>query len=290
VTADLTGPILVTGAQGMLGSDLGPLLAEHLAAGELIAVDIDELDITDEAEVREKVAAIGPAVIINCAAYTDVDGCEKERDLAFRVNADGPGLLARSAAEVGAVLVHLSTDFVFDGTKDEPYVEDDAPNPTSAYGESKLAGEEAVRAVAPEHLIVRTAWLYGRHGPNFVDTMLRLAEERAELRVVTDRTGSPTWTVQLAGALLALVKAGARGIYHAAGRGECTRYEWAGEALRLAGKGTKLLPATTDEFPRPAVRPAHSALNCEKLTRDTGYRFCPWHRALADYIGSRQST
>ena len=287
---DLTGPILVTGAQGMLGSDLVPLLREHLPPTELIAVDIDGLDITDEAEVREKVDAIGPAVIINCAAYTNVDGCETEPDLAFRVNADGPGALARTATVVGAVLVHVSTDFVFDGTKNEPYAEDDAPNPTSAYGESKLVGEEAVRALAPEHLIVRTAWLYGRHGPNFVDTMLRLAEERAELRVVPAQTGSPTWTVQLASAIVALLKAQARGTYHAAGRGECTRYEWAGEALRLAGKHTRLLAATTDDFPRPAARPAYSVLNCEKLTRDTGFRFCPWHQALADYLRSRQGS
>jgi len=134
--ADLTGPILITGARGMLGSELVPLLCNHLPPTELVAVDIDELDITAEADVREKVAAISPAAIINCAAYTNVDGCEAERDLAFRINADGPGLLARAAAEAGAVLVHLSTDFVFAGPKGEPYVADDAPNPTSAYGES----------------------------------------------------------------------------------------------------------------------------------------------------------
>ncbi len=285
---ELSAPILITGAQGMLGSDLVPRLREHVAPAELIAVDIDGLDITVEDQVREKVNAIRPAVIINCAAYTDVDGCEGERDLAFRVNAHGPGLLARAAAECRSLLVHISTDFVFDGTKGTPYTEQDEPNPVSAYGESKLAGEQAVRALAPEHLIVRTAWLYGCHGRNFVETILRLAEERDELSVVTDQTGSPTWTVPLASAIVALLRSGARGTYHAVNRGECTRYEWAGEILRLAGKPRRLVPATTEEFPRPARRPAYSALGGEKLTRDTGFRFCPWHRALADYVGSRE--
>ncbi len=285
---ELSAPILITGAQGMLGSDLVPRLREQVAPAELIAVDIDGLDITVEDQVREKVNAIRPAVIINCAAYTDVDGCESERDLAFRVNAHGPGLLARAAVECRSLLVHISTDFVFDGTKGTPYTEQDEPNPVSAYGESKLAGEQAVRALGPEHLIVRTAWLYGRHGRNFVETILRLAEGRDELSAVTDQTGSPTWTVQLASAIEALLRTGGRGTYHAVGRGECTRYEWAGEILRLAGKPRRLVPATTEEFPRPARRPAYSALGCEKLTRDTGFRFCPWHRALADYVGSRE--
>ena len=286
---ELSAPILITGAQGMLGSDLVPRLRQHLPPAELIAVDIDGLDITVEDQVREKVEAIRPAVIINCAAYTDVDGCESERDLAFRVNAHGPELLARAAAEYRAQLLHISTDFVFDGSQSTPYTEEDEPYPISAYGESKLAGEEAVRALAPEHLIVRTAWLYGRGGRNFVETILRLAEERDHLSVVTDQTGSPTWTVQLASAIVALLAVGARGTYHAVNRGECTRYEWAGEILRLAGKERRLLPATTEEFPRPARRPAYSALGCEKLTRDTGFRFCPWHRALADYLQTRQN-
>ncbi len=288
MTNDLRGTILVTGAQGMLGSDLVARLLEYLPPAELIAVDIDGLDITVEDQVREKVNAIRPSVIINCAAYTDVDGCERERELAFRVNAHGPGLLARSAAECRSLLVHVSTDFVFDGTKQTPYTEDDPPHPLSAYGQSKLAGEEAVRCTGGEHLIVRTAWLYGRGGANFVETILRLAAERDELRVVTDQTGSPTWTVELARAIVALLRAGARGTYHAVGRGQCSRYEWAGEILRLAGEHTPLEPATTAEFPRPAARPPRSVLSCEKLRRDTGFHPRPWHEALAEYVRSRE--
>ena len=288
MTADLEGTILVTGAQGMLGSDLVPRLRQHLPPAELIAVDIDGLDITVEDQVRDKVARLRPTLIINCAAYTDVDGCERERELALRVNAHGPGLLARAAAECRSLLVHISTDFVFDGTKVAPYTEEDPPNPLSVYGESKLAGEEAVRRLAPEHLIVRTAWLYGRGGANFVETICRLAEERDELRVVTDQTGSPTWTVELAGAIVALLRVGARGTYHAAGLGQCTRYEWAGEILRLAGKKTPLVRACTEDFPRPAARPRYSALSCEKLARDTGGPLRPWHEALAEYLQSRK--
>jgi len=274
----------------MLGSDLVPMLRQHVPTGELIAVGHEGLDITREEQAREKVEAIGPAVIINCAAYTDVDGCEGNRELAFRVNAGGPAVLAGVAAEAGALLVHLSTDFVFDGTKREPYVEGDRPHPLSVYGESKLAGEESVRQLTEDHLIVRTAWLYGRHGPNFVDTMLRLASEREELAVVTDQTGSPTWTVELARALIALLQADARGTFHVVGAGSCTRFEWAGEVLRLAGMKAALRPATSAHFPRPAQRPAHSVLSPEKLARETGFRMRPWHEALAEYLRKRAAT
>lgn len=283
-----SGPILVTGARGMLGRDLVSVLRRHLPPAEIFALGREELDITDEGAVRERVDEVRPAVIINCAAYTDVDGCEAERERAFLVNARGPELLARAASRAGALLLHISTDFVFDGAKGAPYREDDPPRPISAYGESKLAGEEAVRGLAPEHLIVRTAWLYGRHGANFVETILRLADRQDELRVVTDQVGSPTWTVELASAVVALLRAGARGTYHAAGRGWCTRYEWAGEILRLAGMERTLVPVTTEEFPRPARRPANSALDCGKLRREVGFRFCPWHRGLARYLRSRQ--
>ena len=283
-----SGPILVSGARGMLGRDLVSVLSQHLPPAEIIALGHEELDITDEGAVRERVSEVGPAVIINCAGYTDVDGCEAEPERAFSVNASGPELLARAAARSGALLVHVSTDFVFDGSKGAPYREEDPPRPINTYGESKLAGEEAVRGLAPDHLIVRPAWLYGRHGTNFVDTILRLARREQQLRVVTDQVGSPTWTVELASAIVALLRAGARGTYHAAGRGHCSRYEWAGEVLRLAGVERTLVPAASEEFPRPACRPANSALDCEKLRRDAGFRFCPWHRGLARYLRSRQ--
>jgi dTDP-4-dehydrorhamnose reductase len=218
-----------------------------------------------------------------------VDGCERQRDLAFSTNALGPELLARAAGARRALLVHVSTDFVFDGAKGSPYTEQDTPHPLNVYGESKLAGEEAVRRFAGEHLIVRTAWLYGRHRGNFTETILALADSRKELRVVTDQRGSPTWTVPLAEAIVALMRAGARGTYHAAGRGECSRYEWAVEILRLAGREVSLVPATTAEFPRPARRPPYSALASEKLSRDTGFRFPPWQQSLGEYLRSRQA-
>jgi dTDP-4-dehydrorhamnose reductase len=271
----------------MLGRDLVSLLAGREPGLGLIAVDLAELDITREEDVRRAVADCRPAAIVNCAASTDVDGCEHQRDLAFSTNALGPELLARAAGARRALLVHVSTDFVFDGAKGSPYTEEDTPHPLNVYGESKLAGEEAVRHFAGEHLIVRTAWLYGRHRGNFTETILALAEGRKELRVVTDQRGSPTWTVPLAEAIVALMRAGARGTYHAAGRGECSRYEWAVEILRLAGREVSLVPATTAEFPRPARRPPYSALASEKLSRDTGFRFPPWQQSLAEYLRSR---
>jgi len=301
--ADLPGPILITGARGMLGRDLVDVLADREPGLHLIAVDYAELDITREEDVRKAVADSRAAAIVNCAACTDVDGCERQRDLAFSVNALGPELLARAAAEQRVLLVHISTDFVFDGAKGSPYTEEDVPHPLNVYGESKLAGEEAVRRFAGEHLIVRTAWLYGRHRGNFTETILTLAESGKELRVVTDQRGSPTWTAALAEAIVALMRAGARGTYHAAGRGECSRYEWAAEILRLAGarvpsregwapdagREVSLLPATTADFPRPARRPPYSALGTEKLSRDTGFRFPSWQQSLAEYLRSRQA-
>jgi dTDP-4-dehydrorhamnose reductase len=273
----------------MLGRDLVSLLTSLEPGLRLIAVDCAELDITRGEAVRSVVARSRPATIINCAAATDVDGCERQPDVAFSVNALGPEVLARAAAERRALLVHVSTDFVFDGAKGSPYGEEDPPHPLNVYGESKLAGEEAVRRFAGEHLVVRTAWLYGHHRANFVHTILSLAEGGKELRVVTDQRGSPTWTVSLAEAIVALVRAGARGTYHAAGRGACSRYEWAAEILRLAGRTVSLVPATTAEFPRPARRPPYSALASEKLSRDTGFCFPPWQGSLAEYLRSRQS-
>jgi dTDP-4-dehydrorhamnose reductase len=285
--ADLPGPILITGARGMLGRDLVSLLTDREPGLSVTALDLSDLDITRPEEVKKALASFRPGAIINCAAYTDVDGCERQRDLAFSANALGPELLAQAAGERRALLVHVSTDFVFDGAKGSPYTEEDAPHPLSVYGESKLAGEEAVRRLAGEHLIVRTAWLYGHHRTNFVRTILALAESRNELRVVTDQRGSPTWTMPLAEAIVALMRAGARGTYHAAGRGECSRYEWAAEIVRLAGREVSVVPATTAEFPRPARRPPYSALASEKLGRDTGFCFPPWQQSLAEYLRSR---
>ena len=191
--------ILVIGANGMLGQDLMTVLP-----GELRGVDIGEIDITSPESVRKVLVTLKPDVVMNAAAYTDVDGCETNRDLAFAVNGEGVGHLARVSADIGAKLVQISTDYVFDGGKGSPYREDDPTGPLSVYGQSKLLGEQNAR-LNPDHLIVRTQWLYGLHGKNFVETMLRLATERTELSVVDDQIGSPTWTVDLARAIRALI-------------------------------------------------------------------------------------
>lgn len=275
--------ILVVGANGMLGRDL---LSQ---AGETArGVDIDEIDITSLESTERIVRTLKPEIIINCAAYTDVDGCESNAETAMQVNAEGVAHLAMASREIGARLVHVSTDYVFDGAKGSPYVEDDAPHPLGVYGESKLAGEMNA-AFNPDHLIVRTQWLFGLQGKNFVETMLKLAGEKDEVHVVDDQIGSPTWTVDLAGAMMALVRGGHRGIYHAAGSGCCS---WNGfaqaifeeSALRITVKGM-----TTGELNRPARRPLYSTLDCNKLTRDTGYKLQPWREALSAYLKIRNS-
>jgi dTDP-4-dehydrorhamnose reductase len=223
-------------------------------------------------------------VVFNCAGYTNVDRCESEPDLARAVNGEGPGHLACAARDAGAVLLHVSTDFVFDGERRAPYVEDDAPNPLSVYGRSKLAGDRGVAAAGGRWVIARTAWLYGRNGRNFVDTMLRLAREGKDLSVVTDRVGSPTWTRDLAGAIVALIRADARGIYNAVNRGACSRYEQVLEIVRLAGLAVRVNPVDSRAFPRPAATPAYSALDVSRLARDTGHVMRPWQQALRDYL------
>lgn len=205
--------ILVVGAKGMLGRDLMRVLP-----GDVRGVDIEEIDITSPESVRRVILTLKPRVVVNCAAYTDVDGCETNADLAMAVNGEGVGHLAAVTREIGALLVQVSTDYVFDGTKGSPFQEDDPVNPLSVYGRSKLLGEEQARW-NPDHLIVRTQWLYGLGGKNFVETMLRLSTERSEIAVVDDQFGSPTWTVDLALAISELIENNCRGTYHAANRG-----------------------------------------------------------------------
>ena len=273
--------ILVVGANGMLGQDLMRALPVS-ARG----VDIGEIDITSPESVRTLLVSLKPEVVINAAAYTDVDGCEANRELAIAVNGAGVGHLARVSADIGAKLVQVSTDYVFDGGKGSPYLEDDPTGPLSVYGHSKLLGEQNVR-LNPDHLIVRTQWLYGLHGKNFVETMLRLATERSELSVVDDQIGSPTWTVDLAGAIRALVEAGCRGTYHAANAGFCSWNEFARAIFADAGVKITVKPMTTTELKRPAPRPLYSTLDCAKLTRDTGYVLQRWREALKTYLSLR---
>ncbi len=272
---------MVVGAEGMLGRDVMALLGDR-AQG----VDIADIDITSLESVMEVVAARKPDVIINCAAYTDVDGCESNTEKAMAVNAEGVGYLAMACREQSAVLVQISTDYVFDGGKGTPYVEDDAPHPLSVYGESKLAGEMNA-AFCPEHLIVRTQWLYGIHGKNFVETMLGLAADKDELTVVDDQIGSPTWTVDLARAIVALVDGGCRGIYHAVNSDYCSWNGFAQAIFEAAGLGVAVKPMTTTELNRPATRPLYSTLDCTRLMNDTGFQPQPWRTALRDYLAAR---
>ncbi|QEM68164.1 dTDP-4-dehydrorhamnose reductase [Geobacter sp. FeAm09] len=274
--------ILVVGANGMLGRDLLPLLGDRGRG-----VDIDGIDITSLESVERVLTAVRPSVVVNCAAYTDVDGCESNQETAMQVNGEGVAHLAMASRMIGACLVQISTDYVFDGGKGTPYLEDDAPNPLNVYGESKLAGEMNA-AVNPDHLIVRTQWLYGHHGKNFVETMLRLGAERQELSVVDDQVGSPTWTVDLAHAVVALMEKGCRGVYHAANGGYCSWNDFARAIFQEAGMAVTVTAMTTEQLNRPARRPLHSPLDCGKLARDGGYRPQPWREALRSYLRLRK--
>jgi dTDP-4-dehydrorhamnose reductase len=278
--------LLVTGAGGMLGQDV--VRAAQADGDEVIALTRGDLDVTDERAVAAAMSDEHVDAVINCAAWTDVDGAESDPDGADEVNAVGADNVANAAAHVGARLVHLSTDYVFDGDRssDEPaYVESDVPGPRSVYGASKLAGEEAVVAAGGSHAIVRSAWLFGVGGRNFVATMLALGEERGEVTVVDDQIGCPTATAHLAPALLALARdEDAQGIFHVAGAGRCSWHELAVEAFRQAGIACRVLPCATAEMPRPAPRPAFSALASE---RDDAPLLPPWQEGLTTYLAQR---
>jgi dTDP-4-dehydrorhamnose reductase len=255
------------------------------AGHEVSAIGIEDADITDREATLAAVEEARPEVVLNCAAYTDVDGAERDPDMALAVNGDGARHLAEGAARAGAPLVYPSTDYVFDGEKRTPYVESDAPGPVSSYGSSKLAGEEATREASPRHLIVRTSWLFGVAGPNFVETILRLAGERNELRVVDDQVGCPTYSQDLAGALLELVESGARGVHHVAGGGQGSWFDFARAIVESAGAECRVEPCTSEEFPRPARRPAYSVLRSE---RERPVELPDWRDALERYMAERE--
>jgi dTDP-4-dehydrorhamnose reductase len=252
---------LVTGAGGMLGADLVTALA---ARGEPVTgLDRAALDVTNASATADAVAAARPGVVVNCAAWTAVDDAEAAEDRAMAVNRDGPANLAAACAAAGSRLVHVSTDYVFAGDAARPYAEDDLPAPRTAYGRTKLAGERAVLDRLPEAgYVLRTAWLYGAHGPNFVRTMIRLEAQRPAVDVVDDQKGQPTWTADVAGQIIALVEAGARpGIYHATSAGQTTWYGLAREVFSLLGaEPSRVHPVPTSAVPRPAPRPPYSVL------------------------------
>ena len=275
--------LLVTGAGGMLGRAV--VEAAQRLGHSVVACTRAQCDVTDADATRQAVAAARPSAVINCAAYTDVDGAETDRRGAEAVNASGAGHVAAAAAAVGAMIVHVSTDYVFDGSKREPWLESDPVGPLGVYGETKLAGEEAVMAADRAHAIARTAWLYGAGGKNFVDTMLTLGAQRDEVSVVTDQIGCPTWTGQLAPALVELAERPAEtGIHHIAAAGSCSWNEFALEIFERAGIDCRVLPATSAQFVRPARRPAYSVLGTE---RRNPLALAPWQDGLAQYLATR---
>jgi len=274
---------LVTGARGQLGTDLHRLLAER-PGEEVLAVGSSELDVADRVAVADAVARFQPDVVVNCAAYNAVDQAETDPAAAHRVNAVGPALLAAEAARSGAKLIHISTDYVFDGTAVEPYPVDAPTNPRSAYGRSKADGEQAVRELAPDHgYVVRTSWVYGAHGNNFVKTMARLERSNETLNVVDDQTGAPTWTYDLAGRLIDLAAGDyPPGIYHCTGRGRTTWFGFTRAIFAELGKDPeRVQPTTTDKFPRPAPRPAFSVLSDAEWLAAGLPPMMEWREALA---------
>ncbi|HEY6139866.1 MAG TPA: dTDP-4-dehydrorhamnose reductase [Thermoanaerobaculia bacterium] len=269
---------LITGAGGMVATDLREALA--LRDEPVTALTRNDLDITDSRRVSACVAEVRPDVIVNCAAYTKVDQAEAEESAANAINGSAVELLAWAANEAGALLVQLSTDFVFDGKKREPYEINDATNPLSAYGRSKLLGETAARH-ASKHLIVRTSWLFGLNGPNFVKAIQRqVGLGTNPLRVVNDQRGRPTYTPHLAEAIIRIVSNDARGVVHYADAEECTWYDFA----RAIAPEANIVAVSTDEFPRPAARPAYSVLSTERYERLTGVTPASWRDGLGEYL------
>jgi dTDP-4-dehydrorhamnose reductase len=273
--------VLITGAEGMLGHDITRVLdGKH----QLIPTTLADLDICNAAQTQDMLAFHAPDCVMNCAAYTNVDGCETARDTAFAANAQGVKNLALACRQSGAWLLHVSTDYVFDGTGQRPYVEEDAVNPLSVYGRSKLAGELFVQEILDRYAIIRTEWLYGRNGTHFVGRILQLAGERDTLEVVDDQTGTPTGTADLALAIEALLAVPACGIYHVTNAGSCSWYVFAQRILAIAGSKTRVVPMSSERLARPARRPAYSVLDCSKFIRETGHRLRPWEQALEDYM------
>jgi dTDP-4-dehydrorhamnose reductase len=271
--------ILLTGRNGQVGWELLKALAP---LGELTALGRAELDLRDAGRIREAVRASNPDVIVNAAAYTAVDQAESERDAAFAVNAGAPGVLAAEAKRSGALLVHYSTDYVFDGAKPAPYVEEDEPNPINAYGASKLAGERAIAASGCRSLILRTSWVYGPRGANFYLTMLRLARERPALRVVDDQVGAPTSSLAIARATAQLLRPGAHGLYHLSAAGKTSWCGFARAIVAGAGLATPVTAIRTEDYPAPAKRPRNSRLDCSRLRADFGVALAPWEEGLAE--------
>ena len=280
--------ILVAGARGQIGSEVAAAVAPH---GKVVALDRGALDLRDADAIARAVRAVAPTIIVNAAAYTAVDRAESEPDVAFAVNATGAGVLAEEARRANAVLIHYSTDYVFDGERTTPYDEDAPADPLNVYGRSKLAGERAIAASGADALILRTGWVYGLHGTNFLLTIRRLAAERDELRIVADQTGTPNWARSIAEATAALIARGApdlverKGLYHVSAAGSATWFDFACAIVGDA-KSPRVVPIRTSEYPSPARRPAYGVLSTERFTRTFGIRLPDWRTLLQRCVTS----
>ena len=280
--------LLVTGARGQIGREVAAAVAPH---GKVVALDRNALDLRDADAIARVVRAVGPTIIVNAAAYTAVDRAESEADTAFTVNATGVGVLAEEARRANAVLIHYSTDDVFDGKRSTPYDEDAPADPLNVYGKSKLAGEHAIGASGASAVILRTGWVYGLHGTNFLLTIRRLAAEREELRIVADQTGTPNWARSIAEATAALVARGApdlaerKGLYHVSAAGSTTWFEFA-RAIVGDAKSPRVVPIRTSEYPSPARRPAYGVLSTECFARTFGITLPDWRTLLQRCVTS----
>jgi len=260
------------------------LSTEH----EITSLSHQELDVTNKRDVDICINDNKPDVAIHAAAYTDVDGCESNRELAFQVNADGAKNVALACKKTSSVMLYISTDYIFDGEKNSPYIEEDKSNPINVYGESKLAGENHVKSILDRYCIVRTSWLFGANGKNFVKTILRLSQEKNELKVVNDQIGSPTYTLDLAKAIKTLLTKPSFGYYHVSNQGSCSWYDFAREILKQSGfDEVRVISILTEEFKRPANRPKYSVLNCQKFMDEFGYNLKDWQSALKDYLAEK---
>jgi dTDP-4-dehydrorhamnose reductase len=283
--------LLVIGCNGQLGGDF--MVTASAAGHDVAGVDYPQIDITDPGSVQRAIESARPEMIINCAAYTAVDACETDEQRAFAVNAAGVRNIAEAAQACGASVAHVSTDYVFDGTKPGPYVESDPPNPKSAYGRTKLAGEEALMRHHERHFIFRIAWLYGIRGANFVKTIRRVAADKARqgeaLKVVNDQRGTPTWTVEVCRQILRAIGTRHFGLFHCTAEGECTWYDFARRIVESAGIPVRIVPCATREFPRPAPRPANSVLENARLKTLGLNSMKEWRAAFAEFLEAENS-
>ncbi|MFA5142549.1 MAG: dTDP-4-dehydrorhamnose reductase [Candidatus Omnitrophota bacterium] len=301
----MAGKVLITGSNGMLGTDLcSELSADYAVYGADLAVNCQLpvagkkiiCDITDGADVADAFGKLRPRFVIHTAAWADVDGCELDGGKAYAVNSAGTQNVALASEEAGATLIYISTDFVFDGRKKSPYIETDKPGPLNIYARSKLSGEESVKKIMTNYFTLRTSWLYGKNGKNFVDTIIDKAKAARELKVVDDQAGSPTYTKDFAKAIHTLLDKITMdhqpstinyGLYHVSNSGGVSWYEYAKEILKLSGLDTKISPISSEELGRPAKRPAMSVLDNSKFNIFTGHKMRPWKDALKEYLKER---